>query len=805
MERAARVDERTAARLAALALVAPGVAAGAAQVLVFRELLVVCYGTELTIGLILSFWLLLGAAGTLYGRRLGRADEDLQVTLTRVAWLTLWPGAALFAGLALIRCAPWLLANLLPTFLSPLAALGPGGEAVVHGLALQPGVMLSLFHIVIVTVAGVSLPAAVDGCQFAAASRLYAHACRRLHTSAGGRAYAYDAIGHLLGGVALAWIALRLLDPFTTAAVGGLLNLAVGAALVCHCRRGNALRLSAAMIVTSALLVTLAVPLARWSLRVQWQGHRVLENSNSIYGNTVVTRLGSRGVCFFRNGMPTGTAPPMPTIQIPVHFAMTQVEHPRRVLLISGGVVGALKELLKYGDVRVDYLELDPRVFELARRWLPPQEAACLDDRRVNCVAVDARLFVKRLAAGGKVTPYDVVLVMLPGPVSAQLNRFYTVEWFSEVKRLLAPWGVVCFQIPSSTTYLSGPLLLLNKSLYATVQSVFRRLALLPSSDRLVVVGGGPAAKLAEDYGQVQQRLGRHRISASIFEREAYAQLAPFNRDLFLYRLGQQAPVSLNLDARPIAFFYYQSWWFQHFHHGSAHLLERLATLRVGHAFAVIIGLFAIWLGLCLRPAWRPSAVPGAVAVAGFAGMVAEVVIIFAFQAYYGYVYHQIGFITGAFMLGIAIGGMWVGRMVDAALPAWRLAAWLAWLQLAGAAVIALVPLLLAATWAWSGGVVASTLSANFVFPLLTLSIGVFIGAQFPVASLLWAAGRGGEAESVPLLFATDLIGAAAGALVAGALLMPVFGAVATCLLVATMSALVALLLAVYMPVAARA
>ncbi len=802
MSQVSRVDSHIAARLAALGLVVAGVMAGAAQVLVFRELLVVCHGTELTVGLILASWLVFGAIGSLYGRRLGRQDESLEPTAARVAMLAIWPGLSLFVGLILIRCAPWLLTELLSSVLAPLAALGPKGQGLVRLIVLQPGEMLSLFHIIIVAGAGAFLPAALEGCQFAAASRLYVQARSQEPVSAGGRAYAYDSVGHLLGGVALAWIALRLLDPFTAAAVGGLLNLAVAAALLYYCCQRSRPAGLAAVGIISVLLLVLAMPLASWSLRVRWWGYQVLENVNSIYGNIVVVRHGERGVCFFQNGVPVATAPPVPTVQIPVHFAMTQARTPRRVLLIGGAMTGALQELLKYEGVQIDCLELDPRTFEIARRWLPPDQVAHLDDPQVNCVTGDARLFVKRHAADEKAVPYDVVLVMLSGPSSAQLNRFYTLEWFQEVSRLLAPDGVVCWQVPSSDAYLSGPLLLLNKSSHATATSVLGPPALLPGSTSLLMAAGGPSAELTEDFDEVYRRLTQHRVRANLFEQQAYAQLVPFNLDTFRQRLRQGPPAALNLDARPIGFFYHQSWWFQHFHHGSARLLERLAAIGVPQVLLVIVCVFAVWSLLCLRPARFPSVVPGAIAVTGFVGMVAEVVILFTFQAYYGYVYHQIGFIVGAFMVGIAIGALWIGGRLRETVGAPRLALWMGWLQLAIAAVVALTPLVLSALWASAGSAAASLLSANAIFPLLTMLIGLLVGTQFPIASLLWATKRGGEAESVPLLFATDLIGAAAGALLGGALLVPVFGALATCLLMAATSALMTLLLATYVPFA---
>lgn len=55
-------------RPALLLLLAAGFSAGVAQVLLMRELMVLAYGNELSMGLLLACWLLAGALGSLVGR-----------------------------------------------------------------------------------------------------------------------------------------------------------------------------------------------------------------------------------------------------------------------------------------------------------------------------------------------------------------------------------------------------------------------------------------------------------------------------------------------------------------------------------------------------------------------------------------------------------------------------------------------------------------------------------------------------------------------------------------------------------------
>lgn len=60
----------------------------------------------------------------------------------------------------------------------------------------------------------------------------------------------------------------------------------------------------------------------------------------------------------------------------------------------------------------------------------------------------------------------------------------------------------------------------------------------------------------------------------------------------------------------------------------------------------------------------------------GFAGITFSIALLFAFQIFYGYLYEKIGILTAAFMLGLALGGWGMNRVMgrvgrDVLLLAW--------------------------------------------------------------------------------------------------------------------------------------
>ena len=102
-----------------------------------------------------------------------------------------------------------------------------------------------------------------------------------------------------------------------------------------------------------------------------WRGFHLVATQNSVYGSLAVVETGaSRSL--FENGLIVMTVPDPAAAEEAVHFALLEHPDPRRVLLIGGGVNGSVAEALTHPSVeRVDYVELDPMIFEIAARYFP--------------------------------------------------------------------------------------------------------------------------------------------------------------------------------------------------------------------------------------------------------------------------------------------------------------------------------------------------------------------------------------------------------------------------------------------------
>ena len=154
--------------------------------------------------------------------------------------------------------------------------------------------------------------------------------------------------------------------------------------------------------IAVAFWTTLAIPLLLWvapsldraAQSRLWRGFSLLGSRDSIYGNLTVTVTGDIR-SLYDNGAILANAPDPGAAEEAVHYALLEHAAPRRVLLIGGGVKGSIAEVLKHPTVeRVDYVEMDPAIIAMARRFFPAQVAPIASDPRVRVHYADGRAYL---------------------------------------------------------------------------------------------------------------------------------------------------------------------------------------------------------------------------------------------------------------------------------------------------------------------------------------------------------------------------------------------------------------------------
>jgi spermidine synthase len=709
------------------------------QLTLMRELLAAFSGNELIFGIVLGNWMLLTGIGSALGKSASRLKSPIAVMAGLQILIALLPVADVFLlrtlrNVVFIRGAE---VGLTETMAACFVLMAP--------YCLATGYLLTLAcmaaaeklpsHFGRVTQ---RLPGGEGNIIGTSATLTLTLSQRERGQESIGRVYFFDNLGGVLGGILLTFVLIRLFSHFGILYFPAILNLLL-AALVAIWARQRFLAITAALLA-AGLIATIAVyNLDDVSNNLQFNGQKVVYHGASPYGMLVVTEDAGQ-YNFIENGVPLFSTHNTEQVEETVHYAMAQRPDARCVLLISGGVSGTAREILKYGQAKVDYVELDPLVLDVARRFLPDE----LNDPRINVINADGRQYVKQTGER-----YDVVIVDAPDPSTSQINRLYTREFFDQVHRLLATDGVMSFSLSGYEGYISKELAGLIAVADRTLAHTFKNVLILPGARNFFLASDGKLTPA------VAERLEQAGVHTRLVNRSYCDAMLTLDRMADVRRvLSPDAPI--NEDFNPILYFYHLRYWISQF------------TLRFGILEGVLAVLLLVYL-VRLRP------VPLAIFAGGFAATALEVVLLLGFQILFGCVYHQVGLIITMFMLGLGVGSLAMNRLL-ARCGRKHLVA----LALAIAIYSACVPYILivlgqsespAAAWAsWAA------------IPVMTLLLAMLVGLEFPLA------GKVGFQEvtaTAAQLYTADYIGAALGALLVSTLLIPVLGVTAVCLMAA--------------------
>ena len=111
-----------------------------------------------------------------------------------------------------------------------------------------------------------------------------------------------------------------------------------------------------------------------------------------------------------------------------------------RVLVIGAGDGGVARELAKYPQIRqIDIVEIDERVVEVSRKFLP-QTACGFSDSRVTLFFADGLKFVRR-----KENEYDLIIVDSTDPFGPG-EVLFTREFYGNCYRALTEKGILINQ-----------------------------------------------------------------------------------------------------------------------------------------------------------------------------------------------------------------------------------------------------------------------------------------------------------------------------------------------------------------------
>ncbi len=677
----------------------------ATQVFLIRECFSVLNGNELVIGLVLTNWMLLTGAGAYLGRFFGKMKGKKQFLLFLQFLFSLLP------ILMLLKLDLWKAVSI------------PSGS--VPGLI---PVIRSMFLF--------QLPfCLVNGFLFVA----YVHELSGITgKNASSGSYATESFGGMFAGLLVNIFVLKFSGMYDGLRILLVINLLVCIlySITCGIR-------SQKLIMIPVCLIFMVIPfftdLDSYTSKLFYPDQHLIFHKNTAYGKLDVT-MNARQLNYFENGLLLFSSNNEIVNEESVHFAMIQHPSPKNVLLISGGISGTLNEILKYHPTRIDYVELDPGLIGLGRRY-----SKILDDTRINVIHGDARRFIRQTHE-----KYDVVLVNLPEPSTLLINRFYSSEFLLELKKVLNPGAVVCQSLPTTSDYVSKTAARTNSILVQTLKTSFHNVLVLPGQKNYFLASD---SSLSPEIATMISARGISNLYVnswyldenSLKERSEYIQA----------NLDKNAQV--NSDFRPVAFFRQLHYWTSMFEWN----VIATAIVIIVLILIVFFSLNRISLGLF---------------TGGFTASSLELLILVSFQVIYGYVFLATGIILAIFMAGLALGAFSFHKIIH--VPDQKR---YIHLQLCLALFSLGFPFIILAINLPGMPIII----VQVVFLLLTLLLSFIIGLEFSVAS---AIGNRDITVRMSFNYSADLFGSAIGAIVTTLILLPFLGFVYTCFIMVALN-----------------
>lgn len=530
--------------------------------------------------------------------------------------------------------------------------------------------------------------------------------------------YIVDNLGDIAGGVFFSFFLVYFFSPLKSVFISNLFVLGATFLLLINSGIG---RIRAITGVCIALLILVSgIFLEKKSLQPH-EGSLVYYKESK-YGRIAVHQ-DKEQLTLIGDGAPLFSNQNTSNAEEAIHYPLSQVADPKHILIISaeGGI---MEEVEKYRPESIDYIELDPEVSGALFRF-----GLLKKIQGLNVINQDGRTY---LVHSDKI--YDAIIINLPEPETYQINRFYTDGFFDIARKRLSPRGILSFSMEGYDNYLAEPQRQKISSVYNTLSRHFGKILLLPGQKIYFLASEFPI------NADIPDMLDKKNIKTDYISNFFYGNLAEERIRHLKELVDRSAPV--NTDNYPQLMRIMFSQWFAKFSTSPLAFIIILSLISIIYLIRITKEEFVLFSTGCME-------------------MGTELLVIFAFQIFFGYIYIKIGLIITVFLAGL-LPGAWAGNKIANQYVHYNRT----FLAIADGILIFLTGLLILIFLKGGDKIPLS------VFLLYGFIVSMTCGYQFPTALKL----MGDSNPSVTRLFSADLIGAAAGTLLISVAIIPYFG-----------------------------
>ena len=487
--------------------------------------------------------------------------------------------------------------------------------------------------------------------------------------------------------------------------------------------------------------------LQRW--KTFSSGMELLHTRDSKYQNmSIGVRDGQYSV--FENGRPAISFPDDFTEAQFIHPVMLQHKRPKNVLFLGLPTNAVIREMAHYGIETAEFVQADPLLAVMISSLQNLR-----DIKKTELINGEGRSYLKN--AGKK---YDLIICNLPVPSTAFLSRYYTREFYGEVRASLTPEGVFITKISSFGEELPG----YDAATYFTLKSVFP--VCMVSSGDIKYFFASDGNYISMNADELRERYKKRRINSEYFNRYVFKTIFEKDRIAELVKeLEERKEKVIYSDVQPTGYFLNLQCWVSLTGSRLPSMVKLIFDPRV--IFPLLILIFYPVYKRKPKPAFgvKISAV-----ISGFSGAFLFIIALLMFQNIRGSMYGMLGLFTCLFFAGVCIGIFTAAKLKN--------------ITASKVALVhgAFVPV--AVVTAGSVYIFGSGSMLVYCLYFVCLLAGLVAGLSFPLTVKLSSFPGIKVVRSTSANFAYYNLGGAVGVFLGALFILPVAGLIGSCVLI---------------------
>ena len=667
-----------------------------AQTILLRELVVEVFGNEIIYSIFLSTWLLMVAMGSFLYKKFPvkqRFQNAVYISLSLLVLLI--PIQFLFIRLF------------------------------VEQLSVISGIVINISSLFLLAIAVLSPGCLIIGYLFPVNSHLHSR-----FTEGVKKVYIFESMGMLVGGI-LFYLLIQIFKGFS-------ILIFVGALAFFLLYLFSKKRIFILGIIAFISLMFFSHSIFITNYQTRYEPEKLIASHDSKYGRFDITKSHDQKN-YFWDGVLFANSENENYAQEMVNFVLLQHSKPSDVLLVGGLLNNYPQEFLAYGGINIDYLEIDENVLKASEFYQDRNPA-------VNLIQKDALLY---LHESNK--KYDIIYFDVPDPSSLFLNRYYTNDFFDLIKaHLKGKNSVAAITISNAENYMLPELANLNNVVYNTFSESFSNIVIIPAQKNIFVASNDNY--ITNDVDELIARMEKKNLQSSWFNQSLiFDTCNEFRVNKIKSNISEKTS-EINNVLEPAAFLSTIQYWLKHLDKSFS---SQINFLKNNKTIVFFLLLILIWF-LAFLNKTKSVGVSGfiensIIVSTSLVAFVMQIVLLYLFQVYHGYIYYVVAIFTSSFMLGLTLGFLAPGKIK-------RNFAIVLFLN-----TLLLIFILL---------LVQNKINPIYYF-IFNLALSIFEGMI--LSSILMSKNKE-ESEKGATFYFADTIGAFLGGLIFGVVLLPVYG-----------------------------